>query len=726
MGQAAGAGSLDAVYQTALRGVQEALNVERASLLVFDAGGTMRFVAWSGLSDEYRAAVDGHSPWSADETAATPVIVPDIDEDASLASYVSVFRRESIRALAFVPVQFGTRLLGKFMLYFREPHAFSDTEIATTQQIADHVAFALEHHRIAVALESRLVAERDLRQRAETEAALRESNERRLELALAAGRMGAWDWEIETGRVSWSAELELIHGLVPGAFEGTLDAFRRDVHPADADRLAAHITTALEAPDSAYEIEYRIVRPDGTVRWLGATGRVIVDSTGRPTRMVGICCDITEHKRAEDARAFLADASHVLATTLAPETIVTNLANLVVPRLADWCIVQVTDLAGRLWPVEIVHWNSERRALIEEFLRRWPSPPGVHGSAAFVSSTGQPMLIPRITEDMLRERADQDVEQLRLLRELRLHSAITVPLQARGRTVGALTLLSAESEQTYDEVDLRFVEDFASRAALAIDNAQLYDAAQSAIKARDEMVAVVSHDLREPLQTISVAEAVLRREPQCAENIDMLDCIAVASLEMRRLVHDLLDISLIEAGRLAIDREQVDLHDLLKEVQTLLQPQVEAANVRLETRLDIDLPTITIDRHRILQVLVNLIGNALKFGAADGRVVLGVQQENRSIRISVEDSGVGISADQLDHVFDRFWRGGRHSGGAGLGLAVAKGIVEAHGGQIGVTSRPGTGSRFFFTLPLQSEPRHAAASSDQPYAVSVAPHRMLT
>jgi PAS domain S-box-containing protein len=712
MGQAAAGRSLETVYQTALRCVQEALNVERASLLVFDAGGTMRFVAWSGLSDEYRAAVDGHSPWSADESAAMPVMVPDVEQDVSLVTYLPVFRRQSIRALAFVPLQFGMRLLGKFMLYYREPHAFSDTEIATAQQIADHVAFALEHHRMAVALQSRLVAERDLRQRAETEAALRQTNERRLALALAAGRMGAWDWDIASGRVNWSAELERIHGLEPGAFEGTLDAVRREVHPADAERLAATITAALEVPESIYEIEYRIVRPDGTLRWVGATGRVIVDGHGDPARMVGICRDVTDHKRAEDARAFLADASRILATTLAPDTIVEHLTHLVVPSLADWCIVQVADLDGRLQPVQIAHRERARRVLMEEFLRCWPSPPDTPGSAAFVSSTSQSVLIPRITDDLLRERAHRDEDQLRLLREMRLCSAITVPLQARGRTLGALTLLSAESEQVYDEADLRLVEDFASRAALAIDNAQLYAEAQSAIHARDEMIAVVSHDLRDPLQTISTAAAALRLEPQSDEDAESIESIVVATTQMRRLVQDLLDISLIDSGRLPINEQQVDLRSLLREAQTLLQPQAGAANVRIETRLAVDLPPLWIDRHRILQVLVNLIGNALKFGTAGGVVILGAQHQEETVRIWVEDAGMGITPDQLDHVFDRFWRADHHQGsGAGLGLAVAKGIVEAHGGKIGVTSRPGTGSTFFFTLPLRSGAAVAAGAT---------------
>ena len=375
MAHAASAGCLEVVYDTALRGVQEALNVERVALLVFDAAGRMRFVASSGLSDEYRSEVEGHSPWSVGETAATPLIVADIEQDASLAPLAPALRREDIRSLAFIPLQFGTRLLGKFMLYYREPHAFSEAEIAIAEQIADHVAFALEHHRVAVALESRLVVERDLREQAENEAALRQANERRLSLALAAGGMGAWDWDIRTGVVSWSSELERIHGLEPGTFDGTLDGYRRDVHPADADRLASTIGAALETPESGYDIEYRIVRPDGGVRWLRATGRVIVDGDGRPSRMVGICRDVTERKRAEEASAFVANASRVLATTLAPETIIENLTRLVVPSLADWCIVQVTDAEGRLQPVQIAHQDGSRTALMWELFRRWPSPP---------------------------------------------------------------------------------------------------------------------------------------------------------------------------------------------------------------------------------------------------------------------------------------------------------------------------------------------------------------
>jgi PAS domain S-box-containing protein len=720
MADAARAGSLQVVYDAALRGVQEALHVERTALLVFDAGGTMRFVASAGISDAYRRAVDGHSPWSITDTAATSLLISDVEQVESLADFVPILRQEGIRALAFVPVQFGTRLLGKFMLYYREPHAFSEAEVATAEQIADHVAFALEHHRIAVALESRLLEERQLREQAERDAALREANERRLELALTAGRMGAWDWDLRSGGITWSSELEGIHGLALGTFEGTLDAFRRDVHPADAERVEAVIAAALAAPEATYGIEYRIVRPDGSVRWLGATGRVIVGGDGQPCRMVGICRDVTERKRAEDAGAFVANASRVLATTLAPDTIIENLSRLVVPTLADWCIVQVADAEVGLHPVEITHRDDRLKALMWELLQRWPGSVDYEGSAASVASRGRSVLIPRITEEMLQGRVDATF--VPALRDMRLCSAITVPLQARGRTLGALTLMTAESGRLYDEADRRFAEEIGSWAAIAIDNGQLYGEARAAVRARDEMVAFLSHDLRDPLQSISAAAAALRLQGYAIESGGDVECIARASAQMQRLVDDLLDVSTIEPGRLAIKREPVELRDLMVELRTIAAPRMRAKDARIEVELPADLPTLAVDRHRVLEVLLNLVGNALKFGGPGVVVTLGAEREADAIRVWVRDTGKGIGPEHISRVFDRFWRSDRREG-AGLGLAIAKGIVEAHGGRIGVTSEPGVGSTFFFTLPVQ--PFEALPAPGGPPAEAARGHQPL-
>lgn len=306
---------------------------------------------------------------------------------------------------------------------------------------------------------------------------------------------------------------------------------------------------------------------------------------------------------------------------------------------------------------------------------------------------------------------------------LALRSLMTVPLNARGHTLGAIVFAAtADSGRRFGEADLQIAMELAGRAAMLIDNARLYAEARSAVGARDEMIAVVSHDLRDPLQSIAAAAAALRLEPQTGENAETIESIALASTQMRRLVQDLLDISMIEAGCLPLDPERVDLPGLLLEAQRLLLPLVRAKSVRIETRLTANLPPVPVDRHRILQVLVNLMSNALKFGPGGGLVTVGAERDPDGIRVWVQDTGAGIAPEQVDRVFDRFWRADRNAG-AGLGLAVAKGIVDAHGGRIGVTSQPGAGSTFFFTLPLQSV---AAAGAGPTRAGVLVPQARLT
>ncbi len=441
--QAAGAGSLDAVYQTALKCVQDGLNVERASLLVFDATRTMRFVAWSGLSEDYRKAVDGHSPWRPEETNAAPLLVEDIEHDPALAAYLPALRREGIRALAFIPVQFGLSLLGKFMLYYREPHAFSGDEIAVAQQIADHVASALVHHRVSVVLEAQVVAERELRQRAEAEAAQRQESESRLHLALAAGLMGVWEWDIASGRVSWSEELEFIHGLDSGTFGGTFDAFRRDVHPDDAERLERTIAAAIETPAARYHIEYRIMHPDGGCRWMACNGRVVVDGEGKPIRMLGICRDVTERKRAEDAVReadqrkddFLATLAHELRNPLVPlrtGAAVIRKASRDPETVLEYCTImerqlqQLTRLVDDLLDVSnLTHHGLalqksriELKAVVRTALEQKPVPCRGSRSRTLGEAPGGTDL-PQCRSGAARSGADQSLEQCRQIHATR-------------------------------------------------------------------------------------------------------------------------------------------------------------------------------------------------------------------------------------------------------------------------------------------------------------------
>jgi PAS domain S-box-containing protein len=887
LGEAASAGSLQSVYQTALSCVQDACNVERASILVFDADGVMRFVAWSSLSAEYRAAVDGHSPWSPSETNATPVVVPNVLTDAALQDFLPTLRREGIRALAFIPLRLGTKLLGKFMLYRDEPHEFTEEEIVTAEQIADHVAFALEHHRVSAEVRARLAAEQVLRQQAETAAALLRDSEHRLRSALAAGRMGTWEWDIASDALSWSEEVEALHGLEPGTFAGTLDAYRQYIHPEDVARVGATIESVLRGDDHEYDSEYRLLLPDGATPWVAAHGRLIRDAHGKPSRMVGVCADITQRKIADERKALLAEMSRALATSLEPGTTLSSLVELLVPTIADACIVQALDEHDVLQPVLVKHRDAQRSSTLERVIRRWPCAPDNGASPATVMRTERAIVITQFSDEQVAA-CSHDEEHLEELRALAVQSLLCVPLQARGRTLGALTMLLAESGRSFDETDLSFAEafagwvalaidnaqlyaqgaaaraaadrahgrleslarvsdriataldpqqalralaehvvpafadfcityaaderaihhlgfahrdpaktalvealaragrvsiedpwgpgqvvrtgqpcltsefsievahaiepkprhheqllalrpcsimvvplnargrtlgaiafmataesgrrfqdedlrlamDLATRAALLVDNTRLYAEARSAVRARDDMIAVVSHDLRDPLQSIAATAELLHLDKK-GDRTESIEIIGLASRQMQLLVQDLLDVSRIDSGQLAIKKSRVDLARLAQQVQTLFQPQADARHVLLSSENGDDVPPVIGDGHRIQQVLSNLMGNALNFVPTGGRIQIGTQRRGNFVRVSVQDNGTGIPEEQISRVFDRFWRGDQTRGlGAGLGLAVAKGIVEAHGGRIEVESRLGIGSTFSFTLPV--------------------------
>jgi signal transduction histidine kinase len=224
---------------------------------------------------------------------------------------------------------------------------------------------------------------------------------------------------------------------------------------------------------------------------------------------------------------------------------------------------------------------------------------------------------------------------------------------------------------------LRLAMEMAKRTALLLDNARLYAEARAAIRARDDMIAVVSHDLRNPLQSISTSAALLKLSPTTSSR--HLESISIAVAQMDRLLRDLLDISRMDAGQFTIDKRSLDPALLVDEVRKVFAPMAESKGARLAYRVAEDAPPFEGDRSRLLQVLSNLMGNALKFVA----------------------EGESIESEHLAKVFDRFWQADRRSEqGAGLGLAVAKGIVEAHGGAIGVESRKGEGSVFFFLLPV--------------------------
>jgi len=285
-------------------------------------------------------------------------------------------------------------------------------------------------------------------------------------------------------------------------------------------------------------------------------------------------------------------------------------------------------------------------------------------------------------------------------------NTLTVDLLGRtGKKLGAIQLWDKKDNQEFDEADKAILTQLAQLAAVALENARLFRAAQDATRARDDLVAIVSHDLRNPVHTISMAASfLLEIAPTNDRRVQarrQLEVIQRSATRANRLIQDLLDVAKIQAGGLAVDPVAVEVKTLVSEVMDSATTLAGAAQITVSSAFTEPLPSVASDRERVLQVFTNLIGNAIKFTPKGGQITIRAMQESGEVRFTVADTGPGIPREHLDHVFDRYWQAKSTAKlGTGLGLSIAKGIVEAHGGRIWAESPPGRGAEFNFTLPI--------------------------
>ncbi|HXT45027.1 MAG TPA: SpoIIE family protein phosphatase [Pseudonocardiaceae bacterium] len=694
--------SVEGIYDAALTALERAIGVQRSSILLFDRHGVMRFGAWRGLSETYRKAVEGHSPWSADAKDPEPILVPDVALDPALAALGPVFDAERIAALAFVPLVHAGRLLGKFMLYYEALHPFTHDEVRVASAVAQLVAGAVDRKRNEV----------DLRR-----------NREHLALALEASAMGTWEWDLASGEVIWSPTLERIHGLEPGTFPGTFEAFQREILAEDLPGVLAAVRRATQN-GAAYQVTYRLRRPDGTLRWIDTQGIVVRGDTGAPVRMVGVCTDVTQRRAGEAERArlldaeraarreaetsaarldtlqrvtaelsravalddvvdvvlgtavhelggqtgslclrngdelviehavgyprdvtehwgrfpisadlpaseavrtgravfisspeerdrrypvfattplvpdtayaivpladhdptgclvvgfaeprefsaqdedfffvlasrcgaalerarlfeereharaavaFLAEASAVLVSSLDYERTLRQLAELAVPRLADWCGVYLTREPGEIEPVAITHVDPDRADLVRRLLQRFPVRPSDAVGVADVIRTGQPQIYPAIADDVLVATAHND-EHLELLRSVGLGAGIAVPLQARGRVFGALSLANDRGRPLHSD-DVLLVEELAARAGTVIDNARLF--AERTYVAQTLQRSLLPGRLPE-FDRLALAARYLPGAPDVAAGGDWYDVLALDGHRVAIVVGDVV------------------------------------------------------------------------------------------------------------------------------------------------------------------------------------------
>lgn len=404
---------------------------------------------------------------------------------------------------------------------------------------------------------------------------------------------------------------------------------------------------------------------------------------------------------AERRAAFLAEVSSVLEGTLELERTLENLAQLLVPSLAPLCVVKVLASSG------------ERRARVgvadpeHEGLARRMQAFAESNEIALLSRTvfrGRSELVSPVTEETLVERATND-EHLALLRDMAPTSYVAVPMRAHGIVLGAITLVTTGDARRLDPGDLAMAEEIAARAGIAVDNARLYRQAVQASTLRDHTMGVVSHDLRGPLAAVGMAARGLERvaagDPSARE---ALQAIEDATQYMQRLIQDLLDVASIEAGRFTLRKATMDPVILLVRATDMFERAAAERDIKLQMDLPEHLPTVVADADRLLQLMINILDNALKFTPPGGRVIVrACEAEGAALCIEVEDSGSGIPAEELPHIFDRFWHADRESQrrGTGLGLAIAKQIAEAHQGRIEVSSAVGRGTTFRVVLLVQ-------------------------
>ena len=537
--------------------------------------------------------------------------------------------------------------------------------------------------------------ERDLSERERLETELAELSSE-LMRAQAVAEVGSWRFETRSGRLVWSDETYRIFGM-PAGVPMTYEVFLSCVHPDDRAELDRRWNEALRG--ATFSLEHRIVVA-GETRWVLAKAERHVDGG----HWIGTVHDITARKRLEHDLRVLVEAGTLLSENLDYEATLTNLAELVVRELADFCVIDV--VRAELKRLKVASREPKDAWIADELMRiRLDHRPMLLEQAL---DSGTAYILRDLTPEKLATYA-QNEAHLAALKAMGVRSTLTIPLLVHGQLVGALGLMSKTHQ--YSSSDLAFMVEVGRRAALSIEQTRLYEVAKRAIRSRDDVLSVVAHDLRNPLNTIRLQAELLRVRGGQVER-DRAASIDRAAVRMDRLIQDLLDVTRLEGGALVLQRTNVAPRTLLVEVVEAQRPGISAASLELKLDAADALPDVWADRNRMLQICENLIGNAVKFTPAGGQISLGAVPRDHEVLFWVADTGEGIASDDLPHVFDRFWQAqqAEKQRGAGLGLPIVKGLVEAHGGRIWIESERNRGTTVFFTLPV-SQPRQATVAT---------------
>lgn len=427
----------------------------------------------------------------------------------------------------------------------------------------------------------------------------------------------------------------------------------------------------------------------------------------------GILRDISGEIQREAGLRFLLEASEVLTTSLDYEHTLRSVAELATRSIADWAAVDLVE-DGEVRRVAVAHPDPAKLRIAKDIETRYPADPASPVGIHHVIRTGERVLVPEISEELLVS-VTRDHEHLRLIQELGLESYICVPMKLRDEVIGALTLVSSTPTRHYTEADAKLAAELARRAAIAIDNARLFSAAETARvaaeranAAKSDFLAMMSHELRTPLNAISGYAELLEtgvRGQLTPEQVADVHSIQRSQTHLLSIINDMLNFATLEAGKVRFTYVDVTLDPLLSGLEELVRPQLLEKGLDYEYRSFDKRSTATLDGEKFQQIMLNLLSNAIKYTDEGGRVCLDWKIEGPYVVVSVSDTGRGIPSDKLEAIFEPFVQveplRTRVTGGAGLGLAISKDIAREMGGDISVKSRIGDGSTFTLRLPRE-------------------------
>lgn len=515
---------------------------------------------------------------------------------------------------------------------------------------------------------------------------------------------------VAAARLCGLASSEELLRLPPAEVMSRFEVLDLDGEPFRFEALPGRRVLAGE--DGASTVLHARDRRTARQFWVHLRASAVLGDDGKPELAINIWHDVTVERRHEESARLLAEASAALGSSLLYEEMLATMAKVMIPSLADWCTFYLHE-KGQLREVSVANDTSPTGALAKEYRERFPPDPTHPGGVWAVVRTGQSVVHNDITEEALAQ-STSNPEARVMLQALGMNAALIVPVRVRDRILGALALVSADTKRHYDDTAVALVEELARRAGVALENAQLYAAAQEAARVaeeagrtKDEFLATISHELRTPLNAIVGWASVLRGRVDDASISRPLEVIQRNAEAQVRIIDDVLDVSRIVAGKLRIEPKSVDFGAIVHDAIDVIRPSAAAKDLAIDFVSPNTPTTLFADPERLQQVVWNLLSNAVKFTPPRGSIRVDLEEAGESAVLRITDTGKGIDPRFLPHVFERFRQADasitRRVGGLGLGLALVRYVVEVHGGEVHAASE-GTerGATFTVTLPLRS------------------------